>query len=141
MTMHDLMLILHFVGLTMALGAGFANLFLGRVAAGLEPAERGAFMSKTFVLGTMARIGLGLLLISGFYLITPYWKVLGGMPYLIAKLALVAVLLILVIAISVIASRARKQGNPGMMGKLRPIGIINFLVGIAIVILAVMAFH
>jgi hypothetical protein len=43
--MHELMLVIHFIGLAMALGAGFANLFLSSVASKLEPAERGSFMS------------------------------------------------------------------------------------------------
>ncbi|HEY3429029.1 MAG TPA: hypothetical protein VGK39_00040, partial [Cyclobacteriaceae bacterium] len=75
--MRDLMLILHFIGLTMSLGTGFANLFLSFAAAKLEPAERGKFMANALILMRMGHTGLGLLLISGFYLITPYWKILG----------------------------------------------------------------
>ena len=139
--MREFMLILHFIGLTMALGAGFSNLFLGSVASKLQPAERGSFMSKTAVLGRMAQIGLGLLLLSGFYLITPYWKVLGDMPLLIAKLSLVAVLLIVVISILLILRKSKKQNNPAMLAKIKPLGILNFLIGVAIVILAVLVFH
>jgi uncharacterized membrane protein len=139
--MHELMLIIHFIGLAMALGAGFANLFLGRVASKLEPAERGSFISKTMILGRMGQIGLSLLLLSGFYLITPYWKVLGEMPLLIAKLSLVAILLILVSWIVLLVRKAKKQNNPAILAKIRPLGILNFLIGIAIVVLAVLAFH
>lgn len=141
LTMHELMLIIHFIGLTMALGAGFANLFLGSVAAKLEPAEKGSFMSKTMVLGRMAQIGLGLLLLSGLYLVTPYWQVIDEMPMLIAKLSLVAVLLILVSSILIMVRKAKKDNNPAMLAKIRPLGILNFLIGIMIVILAVLAFH
>jgi uncharacterized membrane protein len=98
-------------------------------------------MAKTMILMVMGRIGLGLLLVSGFYLISPYWKVLGEMPWLIAKLILVGVLLTMVIVISIVASRARRQGNPTIMAKLKPIGILNFLIGIIILIMAVMSFH
>ena len=139
--MRDLMLIVHFIGLTMALGAGFANLFLGTVASKLQPAERGSFMSKTAILGRMGQIGLALLLLSGFYLITPYWKVLGEMPLLIAKLTLVAVLLILVSSILLILRKSKKQNNPAILAKIKPLGILNFLIGITIVILAVLVFH
>ena len=139
--MRELMLILHFIGLAMALGAGFANLFLGSVASKLPPAERGGFMSKTMILGRMGQIGLGLLLVSGFYLITPYWKVLGEMPLLIAKLTLVGVLLILVGSILFILRKSKKENNPAILGKIRPLGMLNFLIGITIVILAVLVFH
>jgi len=135
------MLVFHFIGLAMALGAGFSNLFLGSVASKLEPAERGSFMSKTLILGLMGKIGLGLLLLSGFYLMTPYWKVLGEMPLLIAKLSLVVVLLVLVSTIHILLGKAKKQGNPAMFVKIRPLGILNFLIGITIVVLAVLVFR
>lgn len=139
--MREPLLIIHFIGLAMALGAGFANLFLGTVASKLEPAERGSFMSKLFVLGRMGQIGLSLLLLSGFGLITPYWKVIGEMPFLIAKLSLVALLLISVSRILFLASKARKENNPAIMLKIKPLGMLNFFLGIAIVILAVLTFH
>lgn len=139
--MRELMLIIHFIGLAMALGAGFANLFLGSVAAKLEPPERGSFMSKTMILSRMGQTGLGLLLLSGFYLITPYWKVLGEMPLLIAKLSLVAILLILVSTIVFMVRKAKKQNNLAVLAKLKPLGILNFLIGITIVVLAVLVFH
>ena len=139
--MHDIMLIIHFIGLAMALGTGFANLFLGRVAAKLEPAERGSFMAKTMILGRVGQIGLALLLLSGFYLITPYWSVLGEMPLLIAKLSLVAVLLVLVSTVLMILAKSKREGNPALMAKIRPLGMLNFLIAITIVILAVLTFH
>jgi putative copper export protein len=139
--MRELMLIIHFIGLTMALGAGIANLFLGIVASKLQPAERGSFMSKTAILGRMGQIGLALLLLSGFYLITPYWKVLGEMPLLIAKLTLVVILLVLVASILFILRKSKKENNPAILAKIRPLGMLNLLIGIAIVILAVLVFH
>jgi len=139
--MRELMLVIHFIGLAMALGAGFANLFLGTVASKLEPAERGSFMSKIMILGRMGQIGLGLLVLSGLLLATPYWKVLGEMPFLIAKLSLVAILLILVSTVLILLSKAKKQNNPALFAKIKPLGILNFLIGISIVILAVLAFR
>jgi hypothetical protein len=139
--MRDLMLIIHFIGLAMAVGTGFANLFLGLVASKLEPAEKGSFMSKTLILGRMGQIGLGLLLLSGFYLATPFWQVIGFMPLFIVKLSLVALLLIMVTIILFIVSKAKKQGNSALLAKIKPLGILNFLLGIAIVIFAVLTFH
>lgn len=78
--MREIMLIFHLIGLVMALGAGFANFFLGTVASKLEPSERGNFMAKTMILGRMSQIGLALLLLSGFYLIRPYGRTIGEMP-------------------------------------------------------------
>ena len=135
------MLITHFIGLTMALGTGFANLFLGIAASRLEPAERGKFMANTMILMRMGHAGLGLLLLSGFYLIKPYWRIVGDMPVFMAKLCLVGLLVIMVSVITVIAKKAKREGNAAMLMKLKPFGIINFLIGITIVVLAVLSFH
>ena len=139
--MSEVMLIIHFIGLSMALGTGFANLFLGSVAAKLTPPERGSFMSKTMVLGRMGQIGLGLLLLSGLALATPYWSKISEMPFLIAKLSLVTVLLITVSYITVLVNKFKKQPDPALIAKIKPLGILNFLLGITIVIIAVLTFH
>lgn len=139
--MRDLFLILHFIGLAMAVGTGFANLFLGFAASRLEPAERGSFMVKTMILTRMGQTGLGLLLLSGFYLMTPYWKILSTMPTLMAKLTLVGVLVVMVTFISLKAKKALKENNPSALAKLRPMGLLNFLIGLTILVLAVLTFH
>lgn len=139
--MRDLFLILHLIGLAMAIGTGFANLFLGYAASKLEPAERGSFMSKTMILMRMGQTGLGLLILTGFYLITPYWKTLSSMPTLIAKLTLVGILIIMVLIISLTVKKAQREKNPALLAKLRPLGIVNFLIGITILVLAVLTFH
>jgi len=139
--MRDLFLVIHLIGLAMAVGTGFANFFLAAAAAKLEPAERGSFMAKTTVLVRMGHTGLGLLILSGFYLIAPYWNVLSEMPTLIAKLALVVVQITMVTVISLLVNKAKKENNPSMLMKLRPFGIVIFLLGITIVILAVLTFH
>lgn len=139
--MHDLFLLLHFIGLTMAVGTGFANLFLGAAAAKLEPAERGPFMMKTTVLVRMGQTGLGLLIISGLYLITPFWKILSDMPALMAKLALVVVLIVTVTLTSLQVKKAKQENNPALLLKLKPLGMANFFIGITIMIMAILTFH
>ena len=139
--MRDFMLIVHFIGLTMALGTGFANMFLGIAAAKLEPAERGKFMTNTMILVRMGHTGLGLLLLSGFYLITPFWKVLSDMPTLIGKLVCIGLLIIMISIITRLVNKAKRENNPALLMKLKPIGMINLVLGITIVVLAVLSFH
>jgi hypothetical protein len=139
--MRDLFLVMHLIGMAMAVGTGFANLFLAAAAAKLELAERGSFMAKITILVRMGHTGLALLILSGFYLINSYWSVLSEMPTLIAKLVLVAVQIIMVTAISLLVSKAKKENNPSLLLKARPLGLITFLIGITIVILAVLSFH
>ena len=133
------MLVIHFIGLAMAIGSGFSNLFLGAVAGKLEPAERGTFMARIRVLGHMGRKGLGLLILSGFGLATPYWEIISAMPLFIAKLCLVGLLLISVAFVLFLMEKSKS--NPAILAKIKPLGMLNFVLGISIIILAVLAFH
>jgi uncharacterized membrane protein len=134
------MLIIHFIGLAMGIGTSFAFMFLGMKAATLEKQESIRFRINTFVLSRMGQIGLTLLVLSGGYLMTPYWKLLGSMPLLIAKLVLV---LVLGAVVGIASAKAKKAaaGNTEELDKIRPLGMIGLLTGLAIVILAVLIFH
>ncbi|HTH56592.1 MAG TPA: hypothetical protein VL728_11155 [Cyclobacteriaceae bacterium] len=139
--MRDLFLFIHFIGLAMAVGTGFANLFLGAAAVKLAPQERGPFMLRASILVRMGQTGLGLLILSGFYLATPFWKLLSDMPTFMAKLALVVILLVTVTMASLQVKKARNENNPALLLKLKPLGMANFLIGIVIMIMAVLTFH
>jgi uncharacterized membrane protein len=138
--MRDVMLILHFIGLAMGLGTSFAFMFLGRAASRMESVEAEKFRMQTFVLSRMGHIGLALLIISGGYLMTPFWAVLGSSPLLMAKLLLV---LALAAIIGIISGKVRKakQGDASKLVGIEPLGIIGLLLGVMIVILAVLVFH
>lgn len=139
--MRELMLILHFLGLTMGLGTGFAHAFLGAIASKMPEEEAIKFRLRSLGLSIMGHIGITLLLISGFYMISPYWKVLSSMPLLIAKLSLVGILIILISLISVSASKAKKGDAAGQFKKMETLGKLTLLVGVAIVVLAVKVFR
>lgn len=139
--MRDVMLILHFIGLAMGMGVSFAHAFLG-IAAGKMTAEEGIkFRLHTMVLGRMGQIGLGLLIVSGIYLIIPFWPNLMDTPLLMIKLALVILLMILVTLIGRGAKKAAAGDAAANLMKIAPLGKLTLLVGIAIIILAIKIFH
>jgi hypothetical protein len=139
--MREAMLIIHFIGLTMGLGTGFAHAFLGVAASKMTPEEATKFRLHSLVLGTMGHIGLGLLIISGLYLITPYWALLTSMPLLMLKLSLVVILAILITFINIYSKRAIKGDPEYNFKKIEPLGKMALLVGLAIIIVAVCIFH
>ncbi|MCG8328428.1 MAG: hypothetical protein MI974_12115 [Chitinophagales bacterium] len=146
--MRDTMLIIHFIGIAMFIGTGFAFMFLEIANSKTKEKEEALrFTLKTFALSKMGHIGLALLLLSGFYLMNPYWSNLTYIPLLLAKLILVAVLAIVIGIIASLAKKAEKakkakKGNAEMhLKKLEIFSKISFILGIAIVILAVLAFH
>lgn len=139
--MREVMLFVHFIGLAMGLGTGFAHAFLGAACAKMPAAEATKFKFQTLAITLMGHIGIGLLLISGFYMITPYWKVLSSMPWLMAKLALVLILVVLIGMISVAAKKAKQGDAEKQFGKIKMMGKFTLLIGIAIVAIAVKVFR
>lgn len=138
--MREIMLIVHFIGLAMGLGTSIGFIFLGIAGSKMEMPERKKFMLNAFALSRMGKTGLVLLILSGGYLITPYWKSLTDMPLLIAKLSLVLLLIILIIIISTMMAKAKK-GEDKYLAKIPVIGRFSLLTVLAIVVLAVYIFH
>lgn len=139
--MRETMLILHFIGLSMGLGTSFAHAFLGMATKKMAPEEVVKFRVHSLVLSNMGNVGIGLLVISGLYLITPFWSVLTSMPLLIAKLALVDVLIVLIIIINMLAKKARNGDAAVELKKMEKFGKMTLVIAITIVILAVSVFH
>jgi uncharacterized membrane protein len=139
--MRETMLIFHFIGLTMGMGTGFAHAFLGKATTKMSAEETIKFRLNSLVLGNMGKIGIVLLLISGFYLITPYWKVLSSMPLLMTKLALVAILIVLITLINISGKKALNGDAEKQLKKMGTLGKLTLIVSLAIVIVAVNIFH
>lgn len=135
------MLIFHFIGLTMGLGTGFAHAFLGSITPKMSAEEAIKFRLHSLVLSKMGHVGITLLLISGLYLITPYWRVLSSMPLLVVKLSLVGILIVLITLIGIAGRKAKKGDAVIQLKKMEALGKMTLLVGLAIVIVAVNIFH
>ncbi|MBS1752830.1 MAG: hypothetical protein KF741_11430 [Ferruginibacter sp.] len=139
--MRDIMLILHFIGLVMGLGTSFAHAFLGMAASKMSNDEATRFRMHAHVLSRMGYIGITLLIISGLYLITPYWPILTSTPLLILKLILVLLLVVLIILLSITAKKAKVGNTEAELKKMEIFGKMTFIVGLIILGLAVYVFH
>lgn len=138
--MRTAMLIVHFLGLAMGVGTSIGFMFLGIAGSKMEKEERMKFALNSFALSRMGHIGLTMLILSGFYLITPFWGKLSSMPLLIAKLALVLTLTVLVSFATVYSNRAKKGDTLANLKKIAALGKASLLTGITIVVLAVLIF-
>lgn len=139
--MREFMLILHFIGLAMGLGTSFAFMFLGIASAKLEKSEALKFTIHSFAISRMGHIGLALLIISGLYLMTPYWGNLADMPLLIGKLVLVVVLAVMIGFITKISNQAKSGDTEQHLKRIETFGKVSLITSLAIVILAVLVFH
>ncbi|MBV6442537.1 MAG: hypothetical protein EPGJADBJ_04255 [Saprospiraceae bacterium] len=135
------MLITHFLGLGMGLGTSFANMFFGIAGAQMEPNEASKLRLASLVLSKMGQLGLLLLVVSGIFLMTPYWQILPSSPLLIAKLLLVAALITLVVLIHRAGARAKTGDAETQFKKIQRMGKMALLTSLMIVLLAVLYFH
>lgn len=139
--MRDIMLTLHFVGLAMGLGVAFAHAFLGFSASKMSNDEALKLKLNTQILGRMGDIGMLLLVVSGIYLILPFWSALFLMPLLVAKLVLVIILIVLIGMISYFSHKAKTVQPEVQFKKAEALGRVAMIVTLAIVVLAVKVFH
>ncbi|HUH73724.1 MAG TPA: hypothetical protein VLZ75_04895 [Chitinophagales bacterium] len=140
--MRDTMLILHFIGLAMGVGTAFAHAFLGAATSKMPSEEATKFNLNTLALSRMGNIGLVLLIVSGIYLLLPYWNSILSLSFLMLKLVLVVVLTILIGMISILGQKALKSHQPEIQfNQMELLGKIALTVSIAIVIVAVRVFH
>lgn len=142
--MDTTLLFLHFVGLALGVGSGFASLTLGITNKDLAPDERVKFFLRLRGLSQNGSYGLLLLLATGLGMMfsrgvreTFAW---GG-PAFHAKLTLVVVLMGLFGYQQVLMMRVREAGGGPLMARIPVVGRVLLAVSLSIVLTAVLAFH
>lgn len=138
-----LLLMLHFIGLALGVGASFALLTLRAAARDLDANERAKFMIRALRVAKNGSYGLLLLLVSGlgmFFMRGPGAVMAAGGPAFHAKLTLVVVLCGVVGYSQVLGKRAREAGGGPALASLAKISSLILGLGIAIIIAAVLAF-
>lgn len=135
------MLIFHFIGLAMGVGVSFVHAFLGKAISKMDREEAIKFRFQTKALSVMGYIGILLLVISGIFLILPYWVAITSFPLLILKLVLVFVLIVLILLIATLTRKNDKIYSDGNVKRIELIGKIAFIIGLSIIVVAVNAFH
>jgi hypothetical protein len=140
--MYDFLLILHFFGLALGVGAGLASFTLGLASKDLAPDERAKFLQRAAVLRKNGSYGLLLLIASGLGFIAERGfanLTFRGGGFFHAKLTLVVVMAGL---LGYMQSQFKKaQGNPALMERLLLLSRIMLATGLIVIVLAVLAFH
>ncbi|MEI9936501.1 MAG: hypothetical protein WDO69_04680 [Pseudomonadota bacterium] len=138
------LLMLHFVGLALGVGASFSLFTLRKASAALEPAERTKFILRALSVSKNGSYGLLLLLLTGlgmFFMRGPAAVMAAGGPAFHAKLTLVVILVGVVGYSQALGKRAREAGGGPALAKLPAVSNAILLLGVAIVIAAVIAFQ
>jgi uncharacterized membrane protein len=140
--MRDIMLIIHFIGLTLGIGAGVAGVFMSLITTKLPKEDAIKVNQTNLSLIFLAKTGLVILIVSGFALMTPYWSVFKSLaPWFHLKLTLVFILLINMVFMVIFANKAKKQEGLAYLPKVKWLGRFSVLLGFMIIISAVKTFH
>jgi uncharacterized membrane protein len=140
--MYQLLLALHFLGLALGVGAGFAQFTLGLSSRELSAGERTSLALRTFSLSKNGSYGLLLLIVTGVGMmlmrgVSATFQVGGAFH---AKLTLVVIMLGVLGYSQVLGARARRSGSVSELNKVRTLSRIQLVLGILVVIAATIAF-
>lgn len=139
--MRDVMLIMHFIGLALVVGTAFSLYFAAAKAKKMASEEGASFHLASLSQVMWGNIGLLLSFLSGGYLMTPYWKLLGEMPLMSTKLVLFLVIGGFFGMIGARAKKARKGDSQEHLSKAGLFSNLALLTALLIVVLAVLQYH
>lgn len=139
--MREFMLILHFVGVALSLGTVFAFLIIRKTCSKITVSESEQLLRNAKKLVIFSHIGLGILFISGGYLMTPYWKVLTTMPLLPIKFTVYAIWLYTLILMSFHIRKSVRNYNTLCNPTIGFLSLVSLIFGLLAVCLAVIQFH
>ena len=139
--MREFLMIVHLIGIALGIGVSFAHMFLGISRSKMSREEAGKDAFRSLSLGIMGDLGITFLIVSGLFLMEPYWSGLFDMPLLMIKLGLVIVLVVLLVILKLNARKAiRNNGGPALL-VIAKIGQLTLPLGLAIMVLAVLIFR
>ena len=142
--MLDFLLILHFIGLALGVGTGFAMLTLGLSTADMAPADRGAFMRRASVITRNGAIGLTPLILSGVGLVMArgvQMVMAWGGPMFHVKLTLVAIMIGVFGYLQVLLRQSRSADGAAAAARIPLVSRVMLVLGVSVVVFAVLAFH
>jgi len=139
--MKDIMIILHNIGLVLTLGSTVFFLIIRKdlyKTAGETKVDLYNIIAKY---QRMTHIGMAIMILSGGYLMTPYWSGLGTMHMIHVKMLMVVLWLLVVIVLSVILRKARKGQSEKCDTRMLKFNYASLLFGIIIILAATLQFH
>lgn len=139
--MKDVLLLVHFLGLIIGTGAGFAVFVIGYLAPGFPADGKRDVLVKLFPLRYISYIGLLLLILSGGMLLMPYWPHRETLAWFGTKMVFVGVLVIASIFGMFQMHRVRRGADNNAFKLLGYAGKVSFVSSLIVVACAVYTFH
>lgn len=139
--MYQLLLILHFIALAMAMGGGLANIVSKRQMPNANPVTYPGFALAAGAVGKMATLGLLILWITGLWMGLIRFEGFAAFPAMLwVKLLAVTILTGFSASLNIMIIKARKSGTPPDGDKVDTHAYSISALAVIIVILAVLTF-
>jgi hypothetical protein len=140
MTLDHFLVIVHFVGLAMGLGSGFAQMVMAGLMAKAAPPEKAVLGRFPPAMGKIGVIGLSLLWLTGLSIVWTRYGTFSILPRtFIYKLVAVVLLTLIVLTIQVLQRRAQK-GDMAAMARMQMLGRMTGPLALIAIIFAVITF-
>jgi hypothetical protein len=140
MTLDHFLVVVHFVGLAMGLGSGFAQMIMAGLMAKASPQEKAVLARFPPKMGQVGVIGLFLLWLSGLSIIWTRYGTFSILPRtFVYKLSAVVLLTLAVAMIQVLQRRAQK-GDTAAMARMQTLGRLTGPLALIAIVFAVITF-
>ena len=139
----DILLIMHFIGLSMAVGAGISGKVLAMSVANIKMEKaKLKFIFDTRKISLIADVGIIMLLISGITLVAlnPVYAQMGGIFFHI-KMGLIVLVVASIGGQHMMRAKLKRTGDLAYFKKVQMLSSITIISAISTVIMAVLAFH
>lgn len=140
MNLDHFLVVVHFVGLAMGLGSGFAQMIMAGLMAKASPQDKAVLARFPPKMGQVGVIGLALLWLTGLSIVWTRYGTFSILPRtFVYKLIAVVLLTLAVIAIQVLQRRAQK-GDMAAMARMQTLGRLTGPLALVAIIFAVITF-
>jgi len=140
LSLNDVLLILHLIGLALGFSASFANIVVASLMASAAPAEQPVLARVPPKMARVADVGLVLLWITGLAMLLTKWDGGAGLPWPFHAKLTAVVLMTLVVGYAHALQAKVKRGNTAAAANLPAAGKVILGLAILSVVFAVMTF-
>ena len=140
MSLDNVLVVLHFIGLSLGMSVGFANIVMAKLIAQAPPQEKSILGRFPPAMAKLGLIGLALLWGSGIAIVLTRYGSFAILPRtFIIKLIAVVLLTITVLYIQVLQRRVDK-GDTAALGQIQTLGRATGPMALIAIIFAVITF-
>jgi len=141
--MDKFLVVIHLVGMALAIGSGFSILALKIGSADMDKAEREPYMLRGFAVTNIGAVGIALLFVSGAGMLIcngTHFAEIGGV-FFYAKGVLFALYFIAFVVLRMRVSKARLTNGGPLMVHMSKFVIVMNMLSVMTIVASVLAFH